>query len=157
MRIGFGWDLHKLVKGRKLFLGGVEIPSEKGALGHSDGDVVLHSLTDAIFGSLALGDIGDHFKDTDERWKDAQSSIFVKEALRLINDKGYRIANVDITVILEKPKLFPFKDAIREKIAQTLGLNKEQVSFKAKTKEGIKEAGKSETIESFAVVLTVEN
>lgn len=153
MRIGFGWDLHKLEEGRKLVLGGVEIPSEKGCLGHSDGDVVLHALTDALLGSLALGDIGDHFRDTEPKWKDAKSSIFVKEALRHIKEKGFYVSNVDITIILEKPKLYPFKDKIRENIAALLDLTKEQVSFKAKTKEGMGEVGKSEAVESIAVVL----
>lgn len=153
MRVGFGWDIHRLVKGRKLLLGGVEIDSEKGALGHSDGDVVLHSLVDAILGSLSLGDIGDHFKDTDLKWKDAESSIFVKEALRLLKEKGFSLSNVDITVILEKPKLYPYKEKIRKRISDLLNIDVEQVSFKAKTKEGIGETGKGEAIESFSVVL----
>lgn len=153
MRIGFGWDLHRLEKGRKLVLGGVEIPFEKGCLGHSDGDVVLHALTDAILGSCSLGDIGDHFKDTDERWKNAESSIFVEESLRLIKEKNYSVSNVDITIILQEPKLFPFKEKIRENISRLLKTEKENVSFKAKTKEGIGEVGKGEAVECFASVL----
>ncbi|MCX7830151.1 MAG: 2-C-methyl-D-erythritol 2,4-cyclodiphosphate synthase [Acidobacteria bacterium] len=155
MRIGFGWDLHKLEKGRKLILGGVEIPSEFGCLGHSDGDVVLHSITDAILGSLALGDIGDHFKDTDPKWKNAESSIFLKESLRLLKEKGFAISNIDATIILEKPKLYPYKEKIRENISKILELNIDQVSFKAKTREGIGEVGRSEAVECYAVVLVV--
>lgn len=153
MRIGFGWDFHKLQKGRKLILGGIEIPFEKGSLGHSDGDVVLHALTDAILGSLSLGDIGDHFKDTDQRWKDKDSSFFVKEALRLITEKNFMIKNVDITLILEKPKLFSYKEKIRENISNFLNTEKENISFKAKTKEGIGEVGIGEAVECFATVL----
>lgn len=153
MRIGFGWDIHKLTEGRKFVLGGVQIESEKGSLGHSDGDVVLHALTDAILGVLSLGDIGEHFKDSDEKWKDADSSIFVCKALNLLKEKGYKILNVDITVILEKPKLSPYKEEIRKKIASLLEIEINDVSFKAKTKEGLDEVGKGNAVECFAVVL----
>lgn len=153
MRVGFGWDLHRLEKGRKLILGGVEIPFEKGCFGHSDGDVVLHALTDAILGSCALGDIGDHFRDTDEKWKNEKSSIFLEKSLRLIEEKNYFVSNVDITLILQEPKLFPYKEQIRENISRFLQIEKGNVAFKAKTKEGIGAVGKGEAVECFAVVL----
>jgi 2-C-methyl-D-erythritol 2,4-cyclodiphosphate synthase len=153
VRIGFGSDFHKLKKGRKLYLGGVEIPFEKGSLGHSDGDVVLHALTDAILGSISKGDIGDHFRDSDPKWKDKRSEIFLKYALKLLKEQNYKIENVDITLILEKPKLFNYKEQIRKNISLLLGIDESCVSFKAKTKEGVGAIGKGDALECYAVVL----
>lgn len=153
MRIGFGTDFHRLLKGRKLFLGGIEIPSEFGAVAHSDGDVVLHSLTDAILGSIGKGDIGDHFRDTEERWKDERSEVFLKKALSLLEEEGKYIENVDITLILEKPKLYDYKEKIKENIAKLLTIEKERVSFKCKTNEGLGDIGNSNALQCFAIVL----
>lgn len=156
MRVGFGWDLHRLEGGRKLVLGGIEIPFEKGCLGHSDGDVVLHAVTDAILGAVAAGDIGDHFRDTDPKWKDARSFFFVKKALEISKEKGFRVGNIDITLVLEKPKLYDFKGEIAANIASLLGIDVADVSLKAKTREGLGEIGRGEAVECFAVVLLVD-
>lgn len=156
MRVGFGWDLHRLEMGRKLVLGGIEIPFEKGCLGHSDGDVVLHAVTDAILGAVAAGDIGDHFRDTDPKWKDARSFFFVKKALEISKEKGFTVGNIDVTLVLEKPKLYDFKGEIAANIASLLGIDVADVSFKAKTREGLGEIGRGEAVECFAVVLLVE-
>ena len=156
MRVGFGWDLHRLAAGRPLILGGMEIPFEKGCLGHSDGDVVLHAVTDAILGASASGDIGDHFRDTDPKWKDARSFFFVKKALELAAEKDMKVGNIDITLILERPKLYDFKGEIAANVASLLGIDSSDVSFKAKTREGLGEAGRGEAVECFAVVLMEE-
>jgi len=156
VRVGLGWDLHRLAAGRPLILGGVEIPFEKGCLGHSDGDVVLHAVTDAVLGAAAAGDIGDHFRDTDPQWKGARSFFFVKKAVEIAAGKGLKPGNADVTVILEKPKLYEFKGGIAANIASLLGLDPSAVSFKAKTKEGLGEVGTGEAVECFAVVLLEE-
>lgn len=152
-RIGQGWDFHRLVPGRPLVLGGVKIPSELGELGHSDGDVLLHALTDAILGSIAEGDIGMHFSPSDERWKNADSRIFVKEALCILKTSGWEIVNIDSTIILEKPKLSVYINDIRASITELVGLPVNSVSVKAKTKEGLDAVGQNEAIEAQVVIM----
>lgn len=152
-RIGEGWDVHTLVKGRPLMLGGIHVEHDKGELGHSDGDVLWHAIIDSLLGAAALGDIGTHFPPSDLRWKDANSSDLAAKTARLIEDKGWRIVNLDASVILEKPKLGPWKDDIRKKVAKVLGIDFESVSIKAKTYEGLGAVGKGEAVEARAVVL----
>lgn len=152
-RIGQGWDVHRIVAGRPMILGGVVIPSEFGLEGHSDADILSHAITDALLGALALGDIGMHFPDTDPRWKDGDSLMFLRHAHQLVAAQGYRIANVDSTVILERPKLKDHRAAIREKLAQTLELAAEQVSVKFKTAERLGPVGEGLSAEAQAVVL----
>jgi len=152
-RIGFGNDIHQLVSGKPLILGGVEISADKGALGHSDADALLHATTDAILGALALGDIGSHFSDKDVRWKDADSFVFLKHTVELMKEKGFRVVNVDSTISLEKPKLRPFIDKMRENLARILEIKIDCVSVKAKTGEGLGEVGKEKAIKAEAVVL----
>lgn len=153
MRIGFGTDIHRLVEGRPLLIGGVEIPSAFGAEGHSDADVLLHAVTDAILGALALGDIGSHFSDRDERWKDADSMVFMREAARLMREGGYRIGNVDATVDLERPKLRPHVDRMRSNLAGALETDAKRISVKAKTGEGLGAVGEGRAIRAAACVL----
>jgi 2-C-methyl-D-erythritol 4-phosphate cytidylyltransferase/2-C-methyl-D-erythritol 2,4-cyclodiphosphate synthase len=152
-RAGTGYDLHRLVPGRPLTLGGLLIPFELGALGHSDADVVCHSVTDAILGALALGDIGSHFPDTDSRWKDASSIDLLKKVVRLAGDHGYEVGNVDVTIILERPKLRGYVDAMRRSLADALGVTAEQVSIKGKTNEGVDAVGRGEAVAAHAVAL----
>jgi len=152
-RIGFGNDVHRLIENRPLILGGVEIPAEKGAVGHSDADALLHAITDAILGALALGDIGSHFSDKDEKWKNADSFIFLSEAVRLMKEEGFLVVNVDSTVSLEKPKLRPFIDKMRENIAKALEIKIECVSVKAKTGEKVGAVGEEKAVKAAAVVL----
>ena len=152
VRTGLGWDVHRLVPGRPLILGGVTIPSDLGLEGHSDADILSHAITDAILGALALGDIGMHFPDTDPRWKGSHSLVFLRHAKELAVARGYRIANVDSTVILERPKLKEYREAIREKIADTLDLEPAHVSVKFKTAEGLGPAGERRSAESQAIV-----
>ena len=153
MRIGEGWDIHALVPGRKLIIGGVEIPFDRGLLGHSDADVLLHAITDALLGAAGLGDIGRHFPDTDERFKGADSIVLLIEAARRVREKGHQIGNIDSTVIAQAPKLAPHIDAMRERIAQALDLQPEQVNVKAKTAEKLGPVGQGQAIEARAVVL----
>ncbi|HLK51049.1 MAG TPA: 2-C-methyl-D-erythritol 2,4-cyclodiphosphate synthase [Bryobacteraceae bacterium] len=152
IRTGQGWDVHRLVPGRPLILGGVTIPSELGLEGHSDADILAHAMTDAILGALALGDIGMHFPDTDPRWKGCDSLVFLRHAKDLAAARGYRIVNVDSTVILERPRLKEYREAIREKIAQTLEVNSDRVSVKFKTAEALGPVGERRSAESQAVV-----
>ncbi|MBA3631919.1 MAG: 2-C-methyl-D-erythritol 2,4-cyclodiphosphate synthase [Acidobacteria bacterium] len=152
-KIGFGNDIHRLVTGKPLILGGVSIPADKGAIGHSDADALLHAVTDAIFGALALGDIGSHFSDLEERWKNAESSAFLRYAVGLIKEKGYAAANVDAVVSLEIPKLRPHIDKMRENIAQILEIDISRVSVKAKTGEGVDAVGRHEAVKAEAVIL----
>lgn len=149
--VGFGFDVHRLEEGRRLVLGGVEIPSPHGTVAHSDGDVVLHALVDALLGALALGDIGEHFPDTDPRWKDAASSRFVEHAVRLVSEQGCRIVNVDCTLVLESPKILPYKQAMRESIAMMCGLGIERVSVKATTSERMGYVGRREGVHAFVI------
>ena len=152
IRTGLGWDVHRLVPGRPLILGGVTIPSDLGLEGHSDADILAHAITDAILGALALGDIGMHFPDTDPRWKGCDSLVFLRHANELAAAHGYRIANVDSTIILERPKLKEYRDAIRGKLAETLGLEPGRVSVKFKTAETLGPVGERKSAESQAVV-----
>lgn len=152
-RIGIGYDIHRLVEGRKLFIGGVEIPYVKGLLGHSDADVLLHAVCDALLGALAYGDIGELFPDTDPKFQDISSVELLKKVAALVNDKGFLINNIDTVIIAEEPMLAPFKTQIREKIAQILGVSVSAVGVKAKTNEGLGEAGKKEAIISYATVI----
>ena len=152
-RIGEGWDIHALVAGRKLMLGGIEVPYHLGLLGHSDADVLLHAITDALLGAAALGDIGTHFPDTDAQFKGADSSVLLAEAARRVRAKGYEIGNVDCTIIAQAPKLMPFMSAIRASVAQTLGIEVDQVNVKAKTAEKMGPVGLGQAMEARAVVL----
>jgi 2-C-methyl-D-erythritol 2,4-cyclodiphosphate synthase len=153
LRIGQGWDVHRIVAGRPMILGGVVIPSEFGLEGHSDADILSHAITDALLGALALGDIGMHFPDTDPRWKDGDSLLFLRHACELVAKQDYQIVNVDSTVILEKPKLKDHRAAIRAKLAGTLGLRADQVSVKFKTAERLGPVGEGLSAEAQAVVL----
>ena len=153
MRIGQGWDVHALVPGRKLMLGGVEIRFDRGLLGHSDADVLLHAITDALLGAAGLGDIGRHFPDTDDRFKGADSLLLLAEAARRVRELGHQIGNIDSTVIAQAPKLAPYIDAMRERIAQALDLAPGQVNVKAKTAEKMGPVGEGMSIEALAVVL----
>lgn len=153
VRIGEGWDVHQLVAGRKLIIGGVEIPYHLGLLGHSDADVLLHAITDALLGAAALGDIGKHFPDTDPQFKGADSKVLLAEAARRVRAQGYQIGNVDSTVIAQAPRLAPHIAGMRECIAAALGLELGQVNVKAKTAEKLGPIGQGEGIEARAVVL----
>jgi 2-C-methyl-D-erythritol 2,4-cyclodiphosphate synthase len=152
-RIGEGWDIHALVPGRKLLIGGIEIPFDRGLLGHSDADVLLHAITDALLGAAGLGDIGKHFPDTDERFKGADSVVLLTEAARRVREQGFQIGNVDSTVITQAPKLAPHIDAMRARIAQALDLAPAQVNVKAKTAEKLGPVGQGLAIEARAIVL----
>ncbi len=156
MRIGHGYDVHRLVEGRKLILGGVEIPYEKGLLGHSDADVLTHSVADSILGALAMGDIGKHFPDSDEKYKGADSIMLLREVYDIMKEKGYKIGNVDVTVICQEPKLSPFIERMREILADTLSTEKDRVSVKATTEEKLGFTGNKEGIASHAVCLLEE-
>jgi 2-C-methyl-D-erythritol 2,4-cyclodiphosphate synthase len=151
-RTGLGWDMHRLVHGRPLILGGVTIPAEFGCEGHSDADVLSHALTDAILGSAALGDIGMHFPDTDPRWKGADSLQFLSHAHDLLRKQGFELVNVDTTVILERPKLKDYRLAIRERLAAALNLEIERVSVKFKTAERVGPVGEGKAAEAQAIV-----
>lgn len=155
MRIGHGYDVHRLVEGRKLILGGVEIPYEKGLLGHSDADVLLHALSDAILGALALRDIGYHFPDSDERYRGADSMKLLGNVVRLMREKGYRLGNADITLIAQRPKIAPYILSMREGIAQTLGCELGDINIKGTTEEGLGFTGSGEGIAAHAVCLLV--
>jgi 2-C-methyl-D-erythritol 2,4-cyclodiphosphate synthase len=157
MRIGFGSDIHRLEKGKPLILGGVEIESDFGAVGHSDADALLHAITDALLGALALGDIGSHFSDKDERWKNADSKIFLAEAVRLMKAENYKVANIDSIINLEKPKLRPHIEKMRAVIARILEVELNQVSVKAKTGEKVDAVGQSLAVKTEAVVLLIKN
>ena len=153
MRIGEGWDIHALVPGRKLILGGVEIAFERGLLGHSDADALLHAITDALLGAAGLGDIGKHFPDTDLRFQGADSKLLLIEAARLIREQGWQIGNIDSTVIAQAPRLSPYIDAMRAAIGKALDLDVGQVNVKAKTAEKMGPVGAGSAIEARAVVL----
>jgi 2-C-methyl-D-erythritol 4-phosphate cytidylyltransferase / 2-C-methyl-D-erythritol 2,4-cyclodiphosphate synthase len=152
-RAGTGYDLHRLVPGRRLVLGGVTIPSDRGALGHSDADVVCHALTDAILGAVSLGDIGRHFPDSDPRWKDASSLDLLARAAALVAEQGFQVGNVDVTVILEAPRIRDYVDAMRAAVAQAVGVEVARVSIKGKTNEGVDAVGRGEAIAAHAVAL----
>jgi 2-C-methyl-D-erythritol 2,4-cyclodiphosphate synthase len=155
MRGGFGFDSHRLTEGRRLVLGGVDIPSPKGEDGHSDGDVLIHAVIDALFGAACSGDIGSHFPPSDPAYKDIGSLVLLTKAVDEIR-KSYRIVNIDCTVILERPKILPFVSAIRSSLAPVLGIGECAVSVKGKTKEGLDAAGEGKSIEAYATVLLEE-
>ena len=153
MRIGHGYDVHRLVEDRKLILGGVEISHSKGLLGHSDADVLLHAISDSLLGAAALGDIGKHFPDNDEKYKGADSLVLLSEVAKLLRERGYTTVNVDATVIAEAPKLSPHILKMRENIAGALGVDVDCVSVKATTEEGLGFSGRKEGIAAHAVCL----
>jgi 2-C-methyl-D-erythritol 2,4-cyclodiphosphate synthase len=152
-RIGEGWDVHALVPGRKLVLGGVEIPHATGLLGHSDADVLLHAITDAVLGAAGLGDIGRHFPDTDAQFKGADSKVLLAEAMRRVRAAGYELVNVDSTIVAQAPKLAPHMQAINASVAQALGVQPDQVNVKAKTAEKLGPVGMGQSMEARAVAL----
>ncbi|MDR7305313.1 2-C-methyl-D-erythritol 2,4-cyclodiphosphate synthase [Rhodoferax saidenbachensis] len=153
IRIGEGWDTHQLVEGRKLMLGGVEVPHSKGLLGHSDADVLLHAITDALLGAAALGDIGKHFPDTDAQYKGADSAVLLAKVAADIRALGYTLGNLDSTIIAQAPKLAPYIVPMRERIATVLGVDVGQVNVKAKTAEKMGPVGEGRAMEARAVVL----
>lgn len=153
IRIGEGWDVHALVPGRKLILGGVEIPHTAGLLGHSDADVLLHAITDAVLGAAGLGDIGRHFPDTDAQFKGADSLVLLAEAMRRVRTQGWELVNVDSTIVAQAPKLAPYMAAINASVAKALGVQAEQVNVKAKTAEKLGPVGMGQSIEARAVAL----
>ena len=155
MRIGMGYDVHKLVEGRKLIIGGVEIPHEKGLLGHSDADVLLHAISDALLGAAALGDIGKHFPDTDPEYKDADSLKLLARVGQLLEEHNYFIENIDATIIAQQPKMRPHIDKMRENIAGALGIEVSQVNVKATTEEGLGFTGAKEGISSQAICMLI--
>jgi len=153
MRIGHGYDVHRFADGRELILGGVEIPYHKGLLGHSDADVLLHAVMDALLGAAALGDIGQHFPDTDPKYKDADSIKLLWDVVGMLKEKGYKVINIDSTVCAQEPKLKPYIDEMRENIAVACGVKQSAVSVKATTEEGLGFTGKLEGISATAVCL----
>ena len=153
IRIGEGWDVHALVPGRKLILGGVEIDHSAGLLGHSDADVLLHAITDAVLGAAGLGDIGRHFPDTDAQFKGANSSVLLQEAMRRVRAQGWELVNVDSTIVAQAPKLAPYMAAINAGVAQALGVALDQVNVKAKTAEKLGPVGMGQSMEARAVAL----
>jgi 2-C-methyl-D-erythritol 2,4-cyclodiphosphate synthase len=152
-RIGTGYDIHRLEIGRPLILGGIEIPFEKGLLGHSDADAISHAVCDALLGAAALGDIGEHFPDTDQKYKGVSSLKFLERALELLTEHKYQISNIDITVCAEKPKLGKWKSIIKEKLAETLKISITQINIKGKTNEGLDSIGRGEAIAVWASAL----
>jgi len=153
MRVGQGWDIHRLVAGRPLRLGGVDLPGERGLLGHSDGDVVLHAVTDALLGAIAAGDIGQHFPDTDPRYRGIDSGVLLGEVVALASARGYRIGNVDVTILAEQPKLAPHMPAMQRRLAALLGVAVDDVGLKAKTMEGLGAIGAGDAIGALAVAM----
>lgn len=152
-RVGSGFDVHRLADGRELWLGGILIPNDKGAVGHSDADVLLHAICDALLGAAALGDIGHHFPDTDPRWKGADSKLLLKQVVALIGEQGWSVGNVDLTLVLERPKIKPHVPAMRAVIATLLGVAENAVSIKATTSEGMGYVGRGEGVCAQAVAL----
>ena len=153
MRIGMGYDVHRLVSGRKLVLGGVTIPFEKGLLGHSDADVLVHAVCDALLGAAGLGDIGLHFPDTDPKYKDINSLSLLSQTVGLVRHSGFQIQNVDTTIFAEAPKLSAFRDAMQHNLSETLAVESHQVNIKATTAEGLGVIGKGDAIAAMSVVL----
>ena len=153
MRVGIGYDVHRLVEGRKLILGGVEIPHTLGLLGHSDSDVLLHAIMDALLGAAALGDIGQHFPDTDPAYKGISSILLLKHVGALLRDNGFTIGNIDATIIAQRPKLAPFRPQMTANVAQALEISENQVCIKATTEEGLGFTGRQEGIAAQAIVL----
>jgi 2-C-methyl-D-erythritol 2,4-cyclodiphosphate synthase len=154
-RTGFGFDVHAFAKDRKLIIGGIEIPNDKGLSGHSDADVLLHAICDAMLGALSLGDIGTHFPDTDQKYKDADSGELLRSVNKMITEKGYSLGNLDTMIAMEKPKIAPFIPAMKKKISLILKCNEDQVSIKASTTEKLGFIGREEGVSAFASVLLV--
>lgn len=152
VRVGQGWDLHRLIAGGPLRIGGIDIAHDRASQGHSDGDVVLHVLTDAILGALGAGDIGQHFPDDDPRWRGADSAVFLREALYLCRERGFAVGCVDVTVMLERPKIGPHRKAMLAHLAELLEVPSDRVSVKAKTSEGLGAIGAGEAVAAMAVV-----
>jgi 2-C-methyl-D-erythritol 2,4-cyclodiphosphate synthase len=148
---GIGYDLHKLSEGRKLMIGGIEVPFDKGSVGHSDGDVLSHAICDALLGAGSLGDIGTHFPDTDPKWKGASSLLFLEHARKLLSDRRLRVVHVDAVVICERPKLGPHFPAMRAALAKALGITTDEINLKAKTNEGVDAIGRGEAIAAHAI------
>ncbi|MCX7656009.1 MAG: 2-C-methyl-D-erythritol 2,4-cyclodiphosphate synthase [Treponemataceae bacterium] len=157
IRVGLGKDVHRLVPGRPFLVGGIEIPSERGELGHSDGDVLAHAVTDALLGAAGLGDIGELFPPTDERWKDAHSMELLKTAWDIIQKEGWRILNIDGVITCEKPKILPYRDAIRHSLATVLGVPVNSVFIKGKTNEKLDAIGAGDAVEALVVCLLEKN
>jgi 2-C-methyl-D-erythritol 2,4-cyclodiphosphate synthase len=155
-RAGIGYDLHRLAAGRKLVLGGIEVPFDKGPVGHSDGDALAHAICDALLGATGLGDIGTHFPDSDPQWKDASSLQFLRHVRELLAGRGLRIAHIDAIVITEKPKLGPHFPAMREALAAALGIETSRINLKAKTNEGVDAVGRGEAIAAQAIATLVD-
>ena len=155
-RFGHGFDAHRLVEGRRLVLGGIEVPFEKGALGHSDADVLCHAISDALLGAAALGDLGGHFPDSDAKWKDADSMVLLEAVVHRVREAGYRVGNVDATIVVDRPKLAAFIGAMRENLAMRLQVPLEDVSVKAKTSEGMGYTGDGTGIAAYAVAALVK-
>lgn len=153
MRIGSGYDLHRLVKRRKLMIGGVHIPCDFGEEAHSDGDVLIHALIDALFGAMAEGDIGSHFPPSDAQWKDISSLILLERTCKIVQKNGFTINNIDCTIVLEKPKLLPHIQKIRDSLAKAMNIEINQVSLKGKTKEKVDAVGRGEAIEAYVSLL----
>lgn len=153
MRIGSGYDSHRLTRGRRLILGGVDVPFDLGLAGHSDADVVAHACCDALLGAAALGDIGTHFPDTDDRWRGADSLKLLASVAKMVRDKGYQIVNLDITIHAQAPKLAPFIPQMRQNLAAAMGIDLGQISAKAKTEEGLGPVGRGESITAWAAAL----
>ncbi len=156
MRVGIGYDIHRLVEDRKLFLGGIEIPYIKGLISHTDGDVVIHAIADAILGALALGDIGQHFPDSDPDYKNMPSADILRQVARLLAQRNFVIGNIDTAIIAEEPKIYPFKEKMVEKIANILGVDISKINVKATTNEGVGSIGKGDAIAAYAVATLVE-
>jgi 2-C-methyl-D-erythritol 2,4-cyclodiphosphate synthase len=156
-RVGIGYDIHRLVQGRRLLLGGVEIPYVKGLLGHSDGDVLLHALCDALLGALALGDIGEHFPDTDPKYQGIESSRLLGMVKELLDKSGYKINNLDVIIIAQEPKLIPFKIHMKENICALLGIKQDALNIKAKTNEGLDAVGQLEAIACFVTASLIKD
>lgn len=153
LRIGFGYDVHKIVEDRKMIIGGVEIPFEKGLLGHSDADVLVHAIMDGILGALALGDIGKHFPDTDPKYKDISSIYLLSEVYKLMDEKGYKIGNIDGTIVAQRPKMAGYIDDMRRIVAKTLNMHIDDINIKATTTEWLGFVGKEEGISSYSVCI----
>lgn len=153
MKIGQGYDIHRLIFGRDLILGGVKIPYEKGLLGHSDADVLIHAIIDSIFGAMNIGDIGEHFPDNDPQYKGISSLELLRHTAKLLDNNGYKIVNIDSTVICEKPKLLPYKDDMKKNISKALSISPDLISIKAKTKEKSDSTGEGLSIEAMSVCL----
>ncbi len=156
MRIGIGYDIHRLVEERKLFLAGVEIPYVKGLIGYSDGDVILHAIADAILGALSLGDIGQHFPNTDPKFKDIASGEILKKAVEMVAKHNHSISNVDTMIIAEEPKIHPFREKMIESLAKLLNMDKGRINIKATTNEGVGAIGRGDAIAAYAVVMLKE-